>query len=316
MQANLIFNDSAGLTLTKPTKEALMEALQLQGFSPVYHATEKEEDLDELLRDVEGMVVAAGGDGTLRAVITRLIGRADAPIVLLPMGTANNVASALNINDDPLTIINKLSKKRPYAFDVGKVTAPWGVDHFLEGAGFGFFADILATYDPAKGKSVLRSVKAFTDIFTSGQSYQTSLICDGEEVEGNFLLVEALNTTAVGPRLKFAPDATPGDGLLNIVCIHESDRTGFMDYLRSLIAEDLHNLETVTVCKAREVRLEWDGFAVHIDAELRPPGVQEEENGNFALSGTRQFDSGALKIEVLPGAVELWLPPEGEDENE
>lgn len=314
MQANLIFNTTAGMKLNTPSVSEIQAALKAQGFDPIYHSTEKEEDLDELLVDVEGLVVVAGGDGTLRAVITRLLDKKNVPILLLPTGTANNIASALNIPNDPLAIIKGLDRKRPFPFDVGKVTAPWGVDYFLEGSGFGFFADILASYDPAQGKSVLRSMKSFAEILSQGHAYHTSLTLDGEAVDGEFLLVEMLNTTAVGPRLKFAPDATPGDGLLDVVCIRESDRTGFLQYLASMLREDLDKLETVSVHKARQICLSWEGFAVHIDAELRPPGIQEQDEAGAYKMSSRQFDSGQLTAEVLAGAVELWLPPLTEEE--
>lgn len=308
MQANLIFNASAGIQGNKATADDLKAALKNQGFHPVYRITEKEDDLDDALKDVEGLVVVAGGDGTLRAVITRLLGRENVPILLLPMGTANNIAAALNIPKEPIALIDGMENRRAVPFDVGKVTAPWGTDYFLEGTGLGFFADILATYDPAKGKSVLRSMQAFAKILSQGHAYDTTLNLDGEEISGNFLLVEMLNTTAVGPRLKFAPDATPHDGLLDILCIRESDRNNFLQYLASMLSEDLDKLETVEVHKTRKVVLKWDGFALHIDAELRPPGVQEQaEAGDFRLSKT-EYEPSELVVEALPGAVELWLP--------
>lgn len=312
MQANLIFNPSAGFQGTKTSSDEIQAALKAQGFQPVYRFTESEEDLDHCLVDSEGLIVVAGGDGTLRAVTTRLLDRENLSILHLPMGTANNIAAALGIPNDPIGIIKGLDNKRELPFDVGKVTAPWGVDYFLEGTGFGFFADILVSYDPARGKSVLRSMKAFAQILSKGHAYHTTLTLNGEQVSGDYLLVELLNTTAVGPRLKFAPNATPHDGLLDVVCIHESDRNNFLQYLASMLSEDLDKLETVVVRQAQKIELDWDGFALHVDAELRPPGVQEEtEEGNFQLSG-RAFKSGRLIVETVPGAVNLWLPGKNE----
>lgn len=305
MQANLIFNPTAGVQRNKATSHDIQAALKQQGYQPVHRFTECEEDLDTVLNEVEGLVVVAGGDGTLRAVITRLIGKKETPILHLPMGTANNIAQALNIPRDPIQLIEGLNSKKVMSFDVGKVTAPWGRDYFLEGSGFGFFADILTSYDPSQGKSVLRSVKAFTKILLEERTYGVTLSVDGEEISGNYLLVEMLNTTAVGPRLKFAPDATPHDGLLDVLCIRESDRNNFLQYLTSMVREDMEKLETVEVRKARKIELEWDGYPVHIDAELRPPGIETEMNeSDYKLAKT----SGKLSVEALPGAVELWLP--------
>lgn len=318
MQAHLIYNDSAGMK-KEPTVEALQEALQQVGFHPVYKETNGEEDLDNILEAAEGVVVAAGGDGTVRAVATRLTGR-DLPLVILPMGTANNVARSLGIDRDPLEIVAGLAEPRPLSFDIGYLQAPWGEDYFLEGAGFGFFADVLATYDPEKGKSVLRSMEAIGDTLLKGHAYPNTIRLDGEELAGEFLLVEMLNTTAVGPRLKFAPDASPCDRVLNAVCIQASDRQGFLNYLTSLIKEDLDKLEAVTVRQVKQLSFTWTGFPVHVDGEVRPHDWNERQEIEETELGPRPFlprvESGQIKVQVLPAALTLWMPSLEEKEKE
>lgn len=299
MQATLIFNETAGaLGNGNLTAEELQDALRQAGFVPVYEATEQESDLDRILQKAEGLIVAAGGDGTIRAVITRLIGR-DIPLAVIPMGTANNVARTLGVEGDPLEIIARLQEPRIHQFDIGYVEGPWGKDYFLEGAGFGFFADVLHEYEPEKGKSVLRGLQAFTNTLRNNHTYSNDLWIDGEVLNGDYLLVEALNTKAVGPRIQLAPDATPDDGLLDLVCIRESDREGFLQYARSLLSEDLDQLETVSTRKIRELRFHWDGFPFHLDEEVRPG-----DKSSVSLS------SGEVTVRILPAAVELWLPSE------
>lgn len=311
MQATLIYNENAGSSGSSSLTE-IQEALRQVGFDPIYRATSDEDDLDPILEEPKGIVVAAGGDGTARAVATRLLGK-ETPLVILPLGTANNIFATLGVPLNPLEIIAGLKNAQPYAFDVGRVRAPWGEDYFLEGAGFGFFADTLARYDPEKGKSMLRSVQALMDIMRKGFAYENCLHLRGEEDRDEFLLVEALNTTAVGPRLKFAPSASPGDGLLDVVCIRASDREGFLHYLAGLVREDLDSLETVTVRQVQEVTLTWKGFPFHVDAEIRPSYLRQQQQSAGAAafepqSGWPQAEAGQVTIDLLPGAITLWLP--------
>jgi diacylglycerol kinase family enzyme len=318
MQAHLIYNSNAG-NGDRSAVEELQAALEQVGFYPVYRATENEDDLDSILTDVEGLVVAAGGDGTVRAVVTRLVGKG-VPVAILPMGTANNIAKTLDIPLDPLQTIAGLGNHRPFPFDVGYVEAPWGTDYFVEGTGFGFFADVLAMYDPEKGKSVWRGIGALGDILLKGHAYKNSLHLNGERVPGEFLLVEVLNTSAVGPRLKFAADASPGDGVLDLVCIHASDREGFLTYLTSLIREDLERLETVARYQIESLRFSWQGFALHVDGEVRPPDWDERRKVKETEWGPRHYlaqaDTGEINIKVIPAAVTLWLPALADKDDE
>lgn len=314
MRATLIFNDGAG-TIRNTSAEVLLEALHQAGLEPVYTPTENEADLDPILAEAEeagGVVVSAGGDGTARAIITRLIGK-DVPLVILPLGTANNIAAALGIQGDPLSLIASLKTPRIFGFDVGQVFSPWGTDYFLEGAGFGFFADILTTYEPEKGKSIWRGVQAFTSTLLNGYVHESCLHLNGEDLPGEYLLVEALNTPAIGPRLRFAPNAHPGDGLLDIVCIQASDREGLLRYATSLISEDLEKLETVKVCQTQEMTFTWDGFPLHVDAELRPPNIHKRQVTQESRWGPRPYlpdmASSTLTIALIPQAITLWLPP-------
>ena len=304
MQATLVYNPNAGNT-ARLTPEKMQEALQKAGFHPVYDATECEADLDDILKNVEGLVVSVGGDGTLRAVLTRLVGQDNVVVAPVPMGTANNLGQVLGIQCSPLELIEQLRNPIERSLDIGHVVAPWGEDYFVEGAGMGFFAHVLARYNPEKGKSVLRSLQSIVQSINEGFSYKGSLMVDGQAVGGNFLLVEVLNTPAVGPRLRFAPDALPGDGFLNVVCIEESDREGVVRYVSSMLAEDLDKLSTVTEIEGREVLLSWHGEPFHVDGEVRPYPIDEVK----AAENVREApEFGSVKIRIIPQAVKLWLP--------
>ncbi len=312
MQATLIYNSNAG-NISAASVEDLQDGLRDAGYEPVYKATTAIDDLDPILANAKGVVVSAGGDGTVREVITRLIGRKDIAFTPLPLGTANNVCRTLGIEGDPLDIVRRLGSPRSRGFDVGHLQGPWGEDYFMEGAGLGFFAEALATYDPDKGKSVIRSLQSILDIWKHGFARETTLYLPDKEVKGEFLLVEALNTPAVGPRLKFAPDANPSDGLLDIVCIREEQRDGYLNYLRGMLTEELHELDSVEVYRVPELKISWNGFPVHVDARVHPPGFDFQ----LAGEGEQPFKfvpypnlgpSATIKVSILPHALDIWLP--------
>lgn len=315
MQARLIYNPAAGSADQLPA-EAILEALATAGYDPVYTPTESESDLDGVLQQENGLIVIAGGDGTVRATAIRMVGRG-ATITILPMGTANNIANALGLQGPPLELIAGLREPDKRPFDVGRVRGPWGEDYFLEGAGFGFFADLLANYNPDQGKDILRSIRSLVETVREAKPYQCQMILNGEAIAGRYLLVEVLNVTAIGPRLKFAPQANPTDGLLDVVRIHENEREGLSQYVTRLMTEDLEALQSVKVDRVPAVEMTWTGFTFHLDAEVRPRSHTDREARSQDQAQLQQVDAMpfapgepqlTVTIEAVPGALEIWIP--------
>jgi diacylglycerol kinase family enzyme len=305
MLATLIYNPLAR-GAGAAGSEALLEALAQAGFEPRHLATESEADLDEALRNARGLIVVAGGDGTFRAVATRVLGL-DVQLAIVPMGTANNIARTLGITGSPQEVISGLSNPRERLMDVGQMRTPWGDDCFLEGAGFGLFAETLAQYNPEEGKSIVRALRALTETLATRQPHHFHLTLDGRDISGPYLMVEALNTTAIGTRLKLAPHADPSDGLLEIVRVREELRPGLLRYAAALVREELDELPAVEVERGRRLVIAWDGFPIHVDAIIRP-GPTEAAASPRATTAQADGDEAMVVVEVMPGALKLWLP--------
>ena len=289
VRATLIHNASAG-GASLATSEDLVAALRAVGLEAEHRPTEQESDLDGALADPGDLVVAAGGDGTIRAVVTRLAGRG-VPLVVLPLGTANNFAASLGLSGGPLELIAGLGSPERRPVDVGRARGPWGERVFLEAAGIGVFASAMAAYGPDDGKSPLRAITAAVQTLPGYAAIACCVTLDGVEQRKPLVLVEAMNTPAVGPRLRFAPGADPGDGVFDVVMIEEDGRVGLTSYLTGIVAGRLESLPNVTVTRARSLRLEWTGAPLHADAEIL--GAEGEQWAELTLE---------------PGAIEVWLP--------
>ena len=264
MEALLIYNPNAGGS-AEDQAQLFQKELERQGFHPIYIATKHEDDLDRILPKAEGLVVVVGGDGSLRAVTTRLVDR-DLPIFLIPNGTANNVGRTLGIEGDPLKILQRLQGGPTREVDMGRLSVPWGETFFLEGAGCGLFAEALARYQPDDGKSFLRGIKTLVELLTNLPSRALQLRIDGVEEEGEYLLVEAMNMGAVGPRLNLAPSADPSDGRFDLLKIKADQRESYLTYLTALLNGEVENLESIERARVRKVEIKWNGFPIHQDA--------------------------------------------------
>lgn len=291
MEALLVYNPNASGT-AEHDAEVFEQGLREAGYQPVYRATRSEEELDQVLCHANGLVVVVGGDGSLRAVVRRVWER-DIPVALIPAGTANNVGRSLGLEDDPLEAVRGLASPRKIRLDLGRMRTPWREHLFLEGAGMGLYAEALSRYHPEEGKSIFRGLKTMVEILSEQPSRKVRLRMDGEEFEEDFIIMEAMNARAIGPRLTLSPDASMTDGMLELVRVRARDLESYLAYLEALLSSEVPELRSVHVDRVRRFEFLWNGFPVHQDAEYQ---VSPSEEGVWT------------EIEVLPGALEMWLP--------
>src|SRR5438067_1635676 len=115
MRVTLLHNPKAGRG--HPTGAELTELIRAAGHKVRYRST-KEGKYPRVLDAPADLVVAAGGDGTIRKVAVRLVGRG-VPLTIIPLGTANNIATSLGICGPPAELVAGWPRARRRKLDVG-----------------------------------------------------------------------------------------------------------------------------------------------------------------------------------------------------
>jgi diacylglycerol kinase (ATP) len=309
VEATIIYNPHSRNT-PQADPEDLTLALAEAGYEPRFIITPTATDLDRTLVEVQGLVIVAGGDGSIREAAIRLLDKNN-PMAILPLGTANNISNALGIGGSHLEILRGLKEPRKLKFDVGMIRAPWGEDIFLEAAGYGLFATALADYDPAKGKSILRGIDSVIKTLRNYQALYNRIVLDGQDISGEYLLVEAFNTPSVGPRIKLAPKADPHDGLLDVLCIRKEAREQLIKSLMSMLTDELEELPSVEIFHGRELNFSWTGYPFHVDGEVRPENNGWETSERLPDGENRVHldeEKGRICLGINPRALEIWIP--------
>ncbi len=304
MRAILIYNPSAG-GRGSASSEQLLSTLVDAGFDAEYRPTASESDLDLALEGQPDLFVVAGGDGTTRAVATRIVGRG-IPMALIPMGTSNNIAHSLGQVGKPLELCANLATPRKTAFDLGRARGSWGETLFLEAVGWGLFAETLYRYDPDAPKSPIRGAQAIIGALGHLQAKDYRLTIDGQPREGRYLLIEAMNTPMTGNSMRLAPQAKTDDGLLEVVLIEEGGRVGLLNYLMHLVAGKLEEIPTVSVVQCKTFSLEWDGAPLHLDAEVKGE-LHSQDPSQADLSAANVQPPSKIDLDLMPARLELWL---------
>ncbi|GEK45355.1 diacylglycerol kinase [Acinetobacter johnsonii] len=128
---SLIYNKKSGFHAENKDEvyEQLVADLSTAGFEIQSFELSECMNFDQMMQDIllrhrqaenVGVVVAAGGDGTLNAVASKLMGT-DIPMGILPLGTFNYVARVLNIPLDLLDAAKAIGEGQPRSVHVAQL---------------------------------------------------------------------------------------------------------------------------------------------------------------------------------------------------
>jgi diacylglycerol kinase family enzyme len=230
----LYWNSNAGGAISLDEVSALLVAAGHQLECVVERPTE----LPEVFEVAIDCVVAAGGDGTV-ARAGRALAGGNIPLAILPLGTANNIASSLGIGGSPEEAIAAWRHQRVVRIDVGVIQHD-GETRFLESVGAGLVvAGINAGRDaiPKNGdpvSNVARARELYVETIRHLEPRHCDITIDGTSIAGDYLLIEVLNIPSVGPGVSLSAEVSPADGLLSVVVATEAEREQLAAYLSEL----------------------------------------------------------------------------------
>jgi YegS/Rv2252/BmrU family lipid kinase len=252
--------------LSRQIKEYLYEF----GFNPEIHLTKSSEDATRIAKSCvqknREMVVAAGGDGTINAVVNGL-GRSNIICGIIPLGTVNLLATELNIPVDIRSSCQLLTEGNVRAIDLGQVNDRY----FASIAGVGFDAYIMKETQPHM-KRVFGAVAYIFSGMKNVTAYpfkSIKLHIDNESTERKGYLLIVGNGKYFSAHMTVAPRAVLDDHKLDLILYKRKDITGLLQYFWGIksghIAQNLYtdylHIEQVNISAHGR---HW----VHVDGEL------------------------------------------------
>lgn len=191
--------------------------------------TQSAEDAAQLVanrtREGETEIVAAGGDGTINAVINGMMKRQhDATLGVLPLGTANDWCSSLGVPDNLNAALQLIESGYTKEVDVIAVETPSERRYFANIATGGNSHRVTEsiTTEMKQTWGALCYLRGTIGILSDLRSFRTSISFDGgtsEEFDAWNVIVA--NGKTSGGRLEVAPSAQLDDGLMDIVIIRD-----------------------------------------------------------------------------------------------
>jgi len=244
------------------------------------------------------VIVAAGGDGTIHAVVNGLAD-ASGPIIpkslaVLPLGTANDLCRSLLIPLDPMLAFGLIEAPRRRRIDLARIEGP-GVERvFVNAASGGNSTRVteLLTAEIKQRWGPWAYLRGVVDVVSDLTDYDLRLQHDDQPEEQ----VDAWNfVVANGPfsagGIEVAPGADMADGLLDLIVIRGGTPLDAADLAGNLLLGNYLEHEQVVHRRVARARLETHpASATSVDGE--------------------PIANQPLTFSVLPAALEVLVPEE------
>jgi diacylglycerol kinase (ATP) len=237
------------------------------------------------------LIVAAGGDGTINETAEGMIGT-DVALGILPLGTANVLATEMKLGGNLEQVARRLGDLRPKRISVGHVTCDGGKvsRHFLLMAGVGLDAHVVYRVNAA--------LKARTGKFAywlAGWSLLGKRLAEfdveigGERRKCSFALLSKVRN--YGGDFEIARSVSLLHDRFEVVLFEGGAATSYVKYFAGMALNRLSGMSGVTVVRADRVTI--------AAADERRAYLQVDGE----LGGTLPAE-----IRIVPDALTLLVP--------
>lgn len=245
--------------------------------------------VNEACRDGCQRLVAGGGDGTVKEAadaILRLDEDERPELAVLPLGTANDFATACTIPSDHFEALRLAQTGQARSVDAAKANDL----HFINVASGGFGAQVTATTPVALKNFLGGGAYTLSGVLQALNfvPFHGELRIPGDSLRDNVIVGAVCNGRQAGGGQQLAPRALIDDGLLDVVGLKQFPANALPQVIEELRATDRNG---EYVIRYQVPWAEWE-------SDLEFPINLDGEPGNSKL----------VRFEVLPGALELVLP--------
>lgn len=292
LHAHVILNPAAGRGAARRVESTVARAFRAQGWAVDVVRTERPGHAQELAaqaaRQGAKHVVAVGGDGTVHEVANGLLcSESDAALGVVPFGSGNDFAKLVGLyGHNPLRAVARLVTARSCRFDAGRVRAGRGAgagagaesEWFVNSVGFGFAPAVVQTRNRMPHlRGFLSYLVPVVRTFFRFRPVVFDVAAPGFREHGYMMMIEVCNGTTAGGSYRFAPDADPADGKLDVCLIRQVSLPRFLLAIPRVMRGTHVKMREVAMIRTAKIviRSPEQPLILHLDGELREPGVNE-----------------------------------------
>ena len=253
----VVLNPVAGVSEPGAVRERIESALSARDIPVEFYETtgKPEENIRQLVRDAVKrgfkLFISAGGDGTLSSVIDGLVGT-DLPLVIIPTGTWNALARALDIPlqvDPAIDLV--LQEHKIQTIDAMQV----GDDYFVlsVSSGIGALAMNNVEREEKRRLGKLADVRKTISELLEFRAFPFDVKIDGKPTRFRASELLVANTSILAIKaLQLDPSIRMDDGKLNVCRIYANSIGDYLNLAISMFRKDQKRNWNVLCVEARE----------------------------------------------------------------
>lgn len=264
----LVINPVSGTIQDKTeTVSQIKDKLNKQHYELEVWETTGEGDQEKIKNIVQSYdfdaVLIGGGDGTIKMVVEAVLD-ADHAVGIIPLGSANGLATSLEINnlDEAIeAVVNKREVKMDAIMINGELS--------LHLSDFGFNAGLIERFEQNEERGMLAYFKSSLSQLFESQPYRFEVAVDGkvEQVKAKMLVIA--NGSKYGTGALINPTGKINDGRFEIIAL---DPQGIEDLVKvslSLFRGNLNEMESVKIWQVSKAEIKnLDLAEFQIDGEV------------------------------------------------
>jgi YegS/Rv2252/BmrU family lipid kinase len=273
-QLLLIYNPVSGKGSFKEMLDLFIEEMQNEGFLLQIHRLSKDDDLPKVLERYSAfnidLIVAAGGDGTISAVVGGMIYHSiDIPLGILPVGTINDFASYLNIDENLHAAINTIKRNNVSEVDVGCINGK----SFVNVVSIGKLSSIAHKTNQAI-KNNLGKMGYYINVLGQNPAFEffkVKYIVNQKVYEEEAMLFLVLNTKGAGGFKNLAPDARVNDKKFDVLVIKNCNIISKLNLFLKILRGDHRDDSCIHYFQTDQLYVEcFDNVETDVDGEAGP----------------------------------------------
>ena len=271
----LIYNPVSGHALFKGKLDPIIDMFQKHGIVLCPYRTRGggQDNLGYFLREMRpDGVLAAGGDGTVHAVVNAMLAAdMDIPLGILGSGTSNDFATHLGIEDWE-AYIERIAAGEARRVDLGLLegTGQYFINVVSAGVLTGIAHEVKPTYKNALGK-LAYYLKGLGEI-PRLRSFSVRITADDVSYDTDIFLFVIANSPVVAGMKQIGQKIAIDDGMLDLLAVKKTGLPQFMSVAADLFAgKSVTERENILYIRAKSFEIQTDEeLHSDIDGEYGP----------------------------------------------